>query len=78
MDLLRNEQIEVGDCVDVKSLVLNVANTSLGGIERIAESLGITLPEREGRAMRKVIALNAVMEALLGAGLPANHGTLEA
>ncbi len=78
LDLLRSEQIEVGDCVDVKSLVLNVANTSLGGIERIAESLGITLPEREGRAMRKVIALNAVMEALLGAGLPADHGTPEA
>jgi hypothetical protein len=28
--------------------------------------------------MRKVIALNAVIEALLGAGLPANHGTPEA
>lgn len=75
LDLLRDEGIDLGAHVDLKRLVSNQLHAPLGGVEHLAEGLGTALPQGQGRAMRKLTALDAVVRALLAGALrPAEAG----
>lgn len=69
IDLLRSEGIETDGHVDLKRLVSNVMHAPLGGVEHLAGSLGAVLPVGQGRAMRKLLALDTVVGALLSGAL---------
>lgn len=71
VDLLRGIGIDTGDHVDLKRLVSNEVHGPMGGVERLAESLGATLPQDRGRAVRKLAALETVVQALLAGELKA-------
>jgi DTW domain-containing protein YfiP len=69
VDLLRGEGIEPGALLDLKRLVSNVLHAPLGGVEHLAGSLGAVLPDGRGRAVRKLLALDHVVRALLTGAL---------
>ena len=70
VDLLRSEGVAVpAALLDLKQLLSNVAQAPLGGVEHLAASLGATLPEGEGRGLRKRMALEGVVAGLYSGAL---------
>ncbi len=74
VDLLRQVGVETGPHVDLKRLVSNQLHSPMGGVERLAEGLGAHLPEGVGRAVRKLAALEAVVQAMLTGALGPAQG----
>lgn len=71
VDLLGSEGVAVpAACLDLKQLLSNVAQAPLGGVEHLATSLGATLPEGDGRGLRKLVALERVVGGLFSGTLP--------
>ena len=71
VDLLRGVGIQIGEHLDLKRLISNFLHARLGGVEHLARSLGPGLSHDEGRAERKVTALDTVLRALLDGTLRA-------
>lgn len=66
-DLLRAEDIEAAEHLDMKRVATGVLNARLGGMELLAQRLGAVLPEH--RAARTLVALDAIVGGLLAHGL---------
>ena len=65
LDVLATLGVDTDPAIDLKHLVSNALHEPLGGVEHLAERLGATLPDGQGRAVRKLAALEAVIAALV-------------
>lgn len=74
VDLLRGEGISVPEPVEMKRLVSNLFHAPLGGVEHLARTLDVALPEGRGRAARQLAALEGVLAALLAGTLAPPRG----
>lgn len=74
-DLLGQEVVAVGARLDMKPLLHNGVGGRLGGVEALADRLGVPLPAGEGRARRKVAALDAVIRAVVSGELVVRRAT---
>ncbi len=68
-DLLRDEGLE-HPFLDVRSLLAQARSKRPGPVECFADSLGVVLPEGQGRAARRRVALAAVTRAIVAGTLP--------
>ena len=54
----------MGEPLDLKRLISNVLQSRTGGVEQLAERLGVGLPQGDGRGARQLAAIEGVLEAL--------------
>lgn len=69
VDLLEAEGFVPPPSLDLRSLLAQVANGRPGSVETLATTLGVSLPEGKGRAVRRLEALTTAVEATLSGEL---------
>src|SRR5690606_537186 len=64
-DLLVREGATPEDFLNLRSVLARVVDGKPGSVESLAESLGASLPEGRGRALRRLASLTFVARALM-------------
>lgn len=71
--VLVDQGVEVGEHLDMKHFVTDALHRRIGGVERLAEQVGATLPTDQGRPARVLAAMEAVLRALMEGALAAGQ-----
>jgi DTW domain-containing protein YfiP len=64
-DLLAREGAQPEDFLNLRNVVARLLDAKPGSVEALAESMGVTLPEGKGRALRRLGSLTFVARAVL-------------
>ena len=64
-DLLARDGATPEDFLNLRSMIARLLDAKPGSVETLAESLGATLPEGRGRALRRLVSLTFVARAAM-------------